>query len=155
MRTRRCTAAATAGLILGFLPTVPAHAAEAVTGKDSTGAAITRVTIQNRYPHRIDVVVGIRHGSCNEWLLTGWYNIESGDSKQVATVDTGAFLYYAYAPTDNHKWSGSVLHVNVPSNRFSTCDEYLQGSSAATRPIGMRLRTFTAGVSNYTLPLIP
>jgi uncharacterized membrane protein len=146
MKSRRWTATAVAGLFLGITPAVPVQAADNVRSS-------TDVYIRNLYPHEVNVATATYDRTCRGWLVEGWWTIESGDQQLVATAQGGAFLYYAESLGDDATWGGRALSVNVPDNKFSSCDKSLRRPGSSLNPITMRRYNYSVLRSDIVVPL--
>ncbi|GIE28330.1 hypothetical protein Ait01nite_013750 [Actinoplanes italicus] len=149
MISRRWTAAAVAGLFLGAIPAVPVQAAEPAENALSS----TDVYIRNLYPHEVNVATATYDSACGGWLVEGWWTIESGEKQLVAIAQGGSFLYYAESLGDDATWGGRALSVNVPDNKFSSCEKSLRRPGSTLNPITMRRYNYSALRSEIVLPL--
>jgi hypothetical protein len=155
MKIRRWAGVAAAGLILALVPVVPADANVPAQAGPAARAAVTQVNITNRYPHQVQAFVGYDSSDCANWMVRGWFVIDSGDTRHVANTSGSSVLFWAESNGDDAVWDGSALTVNIPNERFGTCDTYLQQALPGTRRLGMRMRTFSAGTPTYTIILTP
>ncbi len=76
----------------------------------------------NQSGEHISVAIAYYDADNDSMVSEGWWNMDSGDCRTPIGGDLKDKLYYLYAESDEHTWTGSHSFCLNPEHRFTLFD---------------------------------